>query len=127
MTLADFFADEDAVGADHPVVYRAEDQPERGTGDIGYRLVGGRFPDRHITLLRETMPPGADTGPDLLSHPGQECGVVITGQLQLQVGERRFELGPGDGYYFDSTEPHRFINIGEDELYIVSASQPKAL
>ena len=127
MTLADFFAEEEGAGAGKPVVYRADDQPERGTGNISYRLIGSRFPDRHITLLRETMPPGADTGPDMLSHPGQECGVVIDGKLLLHVGERHFELGPGDGYYFDSTEPHRFVNIGDDELHIVSASQPKAL
>ncbi|MDP5291429.1 cupin domain-containing protein [Oceanimonas sp. CHS3-5] len=127
MTLAEFFAEEENCEATKPVVYRAEDQPERGTGDISYRLIGSRFPDRNITLLRETMPAGADTGPDMLNHPGQECGVVIEGQLLLIVGERRFELGPGDGYYFDSTEPHRFVNIGDDELHIVSASQPQTM
>lgn len=124
MTLADFFAEEESETT-KPVIYPASEQPERGTGDISYRLIGSGFPERSITLLRETMPVNADTGHDLLSHPGQECGVVVAGRLLLLVGERRFELGPGDGYYFDSTEPHRFVNIGDTELHIVSASQPQ--
>jgi len=33
-------------------------------------------------------------------------------------------LGPGEGYYFESTRPHRFRNIGEDDLLIVSANTP---
>ncbi|OIN13140.1 cupin domain-containing protein [Oceanisphaera psychrotolerans] len=122
MSLAEFFAEEQDNS--NPVVYRADQQPDRGSGDISYRLIGSHFPGRTITLLRETMPPGTDTGPELLSHAGQECGVVIQGQLQLTVGDRCFELGPGDGYYFDSTEPHRFVNIGEQDLLIVSANQP---
>lgn len=127
MTLAEFFAEEASPEAIKPVIYRADDQPERGTGNISYRLIGSRFPERSITLLRETMPVGADTGPEWLSHPGQECGVVIAGRLLLMVGERRFELGPGDGYYFDSTELHRFVNIGDTELSLVSASQPQTV
>ena len=33
-------------------------------------------------------------------------------------------LGAGDGYYFDSTLPHRFRNLGEEECEIVSVCTP---
>lgn len=122
MSLAEFFAD--AAESNSPVVYRLADQPELGSADISYRLIGSHFPGRAIGLLRETMAPGADTGPDLLSHAGQECGVVIQGRLRLTVGEQEFELGPGDGYYFDSTQAHRFVSIGEQELVLISANSP---
>ena len=122
MSLAEFFAE--AEDNSNPVVYRAEEQPELGSGDISYRLIGGGFPGRAIGLLRETMPPGADTGPELLSHAGQECGVVLRGRLRLTVGGQEFELGPGDGYYFDSTQPHRYISIGDQPLELVSANTP---
>jgi mannose-6-phosphate isomerase-like protein (cupin superfamily) len=38
-------------------------------------------------------------------------------------GESRI-LGPGDAYYFKSTLPHRFRNLGREECEIVSASSP---
>ena len=56
--------------------------------------------------------------------PGEEWGVVVQGSLELTVGDRVELLGPGEGYYFESSRPHRFRNVGDDELVIVSANTP---
>lgn len=122
MSLAEFFADTEDNG--HPVVYRPDVQPELGSGNISYRLVGSGFVGRTIGMMRETMAVGADTGPEPLSHAGQECGVVIRGRLRLFVDQEQYELGPGDGYYFDSTRPHRFVSIGDEALEMISANTP---
>lgn len=80
---------------------------------------------RHsLQMLHESYPPGADTGPDMLSHDGEESGVVISGIIEITVGDQVRVLNPGDGYLFESRLPHRFRNIGSETCVIVSACTP---
>ncbi|MDO2949591.1 cupin domain-containing protein [Aeromonas simiae] len=122
MSLASFFTEETEMGSE--VVFRAADMPDLGSHPISYRLVGHSRANRAIGMLKEVLPPGADTGDDMLSHDGEECGIVITGCAEVTVGEQVYLLQPGDGYYFDSRTPHRFRNPGQDECVLISANTP---
>ena len=84
----------------------------------------GRASEHALQLLHETYPPGADTGPELLSHAGEEAGIVVRGQVEVTVDGRTAVLGPGDGYIFDSRLPHRFRNAGDDVCEVISACTP---
>ena len=46
---------------------------------------------------------------ELTTHDGQECDIVVEGNLVVQIGEKREILGPGDSIYFDSNTPHGMI------------------
>lgn len=46
---------------------------------------------------------------ELTTHEGQECDIVIEGNLMVQVGEHKELLGPGDSIYYDSDTPHGMI------------------
>ena len=122
MSLASFFTDETEM--DSEVIFRADDMPDLGTHPISYRLVGHSRANRAIGMMQEVLPPGADTGDDMLSHEGEECGIVIRGQVEVTVGEQVHLLAAGDGYYFDSRTPHRFRNVGEQECVLISANTP---
>jgi mannose-6-phosphate isomerase-like protein (cupin superfamily) len=63
----------------------------------------------------------------MLRHESEEGGVVIRGSIELTIGSETKILEPGDAYYFDSRIPHRFRNISEEEVEIVSACSPPAL
>ncbi|MBV1775201.1 cupin domain-containing protein [Burkholderiaceae bacterium DAT-1] len=122
MTLADFFTfDAENAHAPSPF-FTAEDMPDIGGEGIAFMLLGHGLNGRHITMLREVYEPHADTGADMLKHDGQECGIVVRGEIELTVGAQKRVLKPGDGYYFDSTSPHRFKNMGDDEAEIISAN-----
>ncbi|HBK55102.1 MAG TPA: XRE family transcriptional regulator [Xanthomonadales bacterium] len=124
ISLAEFFtADFEAAGEDGPF-YGTDRQPDMGNNEIHYFLVGQDRPERRLCILREVMPPGSDTGAEMLSHEGEEGGVVVRGRVELTVGERSRVLGPGEGYYFESRQPHRFRNVGDEDAIIVSASTP---
>ncbi|WP_432723422.1 cupin domain-containing protein [Jeongeupia wiesaeckerbachi] len=123
MSLAEFFTFELPVVAPS-YIYRGADQPDLGGAGVQMRLIGSGQPDRQIGLLRERYEPGADTGVDMLLHQGQECGVVVRGEVELTVDGQIHLLGPGDGYYFPSALPHRFRNLGEEAAEIVSANSP---
>ncbi len=48
---------------------------------------------------------------ELTTHAGQECDLVISGHLKVQVGEHSVVLGPGDSIYYDSSTPHGMIAV----------------
>jgi transcriptional regulator with XRE-family HTH domain len=124
IALADFFTLE--LESDEPehVVYKVAEQPDLGSDGIQYFMIGSGRTARQMCIMREIMAPGSDTGEEMLSHEGEEGGVVMQGSLELTVGDRVHLLGPGEGYYFESSRPHRFRNVGKDELIIVSANTP---
>lgn len=124
MGLADFFTLEIETDEPEHFVYKVEEQPDLGGDGIRYFMIGSARPDRQMCIMREVMAPGSDTGEEMLCHDGEEGGVVVQGSLELTVGDRVELLGPGEGYYFESTRPHRFRNVGEGDLVIVSANTP---
>ena len=46
------------------------------------------------------------------SHEGQECDIVLSGHLKVQVGEHIEILNPGDIIYYNSTANHGMIATG---------------
>ncbi len=123
ISLADFFTLDLEDTGDSPF-YPKEEQPDVGNNEIHYFLVGQHKPNRQMCILREVMPPGSDTGETMLSHDGEEGGVVVRGQVEITVGDQVRVLGPGEAYYFESRQPHRFRNVGSDEAILVSANTP---
>ncbi len=55
---------------------------------------------------------------ELTTHDGQECDIVIEGNLMVQVGDHKEVLGPGDSIYYKSSTPHGMIAVnGKDCLF----------
>lgn len=124
ISLAEFFTlDLPDDAADDPF-YAPEQMPDLGNNEIHYYLVGQRRKNRQMCILREVMPPGSDTGDTMLSHDGEEGGVVVQGKVEVTVGDVVRVLGPGESYYFESRKPHRFRNVGKGPAILVSASTP---
>lgn len=124
ISLADFFTlDLDAGPPDSPF-YSAAELPDVGSNGVHYFLVGQHRPQRQMCILREVMPPGTDTGESMLSHQGEEGGVVVQGEVEVTVGDQVRVLRAGEGYYFESQIPHRFRNVGQTEAVIFSANTP---
>lgn len=120
--IAEFFAFE--ATPDDQVFFAAEELKEIGKGGLSYRQVGGGAPGRSLQILHETYRPGASTGSVLLSHEGEEGGIVIKGRIEITVGDQRKILGPGDAYLFDSRRPHSFRAVGKEECVVISACTP---
>lgn len=77
-----------------------------------------------LQILHECYPAGTDTGEDMLSHEAEEGGVVISGEIEITVGDKVQCLKEGDAYLFDSRQPHRFRNNSDEDCIIVSACTP---
>lgn len=122
MPLSDFFA----IGAadSEQRVFKAAELTEIGRGGISFRQIGKDLSHRSLQLLHETYLPGADTGRIMLRHEGEEAGFVMSGRVEITIGTTIYNLGPGDAYYFKSTEPHRFRNVTGEPAIVVSACTP---
>lgn len=84
----------------------------------------GNAQEHSLQVLHERYAPGADTGPELLSHDAEEAGIIVNGQIEITVDDEVSTLGPGAGYLFNSRLPHRFRNTGDVECEIISACTP---
>lgn len=75
-----------------------------------------------LELLLSTIEPGADSEP--YSHDGAEAGFVLSGELELWINHRKFELKPGDSFSFKSTEEHRCANPGTEPTRVLWVITP---
>lgn len=131
MTLSEFFAEVESADAPK-YFYNSNEFIELSPSDIGLGQGAGQLSLRQLgnasahslQVLHERYPPGAETGPDMLEHVGEEAGIVVSGEIEVTVGEQVRVLKPGDGYLFDSRLPHRFRNKGDVDCVIISACTP---
>ena len=122
LSISDFFS---AQGSENQsVFFRADELTEHTSAGFSFRLVGAELADRQMQIMRERYEPEGDTGQTMLSHEGEEGGIVLRGRIELTVGDQVETLNPGDAYYFKSTLPHRFRNPGKEECEIVSVCTP---
>jgi transcriptional regulator with XRE-family HTH domain len=75
-------------------------------------------PERDVNFMKVTYAPGAGSGEgaERQLHDGYEYGYVLTGTLEVTVGNEVFVLHEGESLGFDSTIPHRFRNIGDSDF-----------
>ena len=64
-------------------------------------------------FLSIELPPGASTGEKSYTHDGVECGLLLEGQLEIQVGRKTYRMKPGDTITLNSTIPHNLFNRGK--------------
>ena len=65
------------------------------------------------------LPPGASTGEEPYSHEGLECGLLLEGTMEIQVGEKIYRMKPGDTFTLNSSIPHKFSNSGKKKARAV--------
>lgn len=80
--------------------------------------------NKKIEFMHITLEPGISNVDKLITHEGEECGIVITGTLLVKYNEEEYILNEGDSIYLDSTLPHRYINIGATTCISIWAMTP---
>ncbi|MGH3666732.1 MAG: helix-turn-helix domain-containing protein [Acidimicrobiia bacterium] len=74
-----------------------------------------------VDFLHAIYEVGGASTPDesLMRHHGREYGYVVSGKMGIQLGFELLELEPGDSIAFDSTEPHRLFNMGDEPVHAI--------
>jgi mannose-6-phosphate isomerase-like protein (cupin superfamily) len=98
--------------------------PANHTGTTNRRLIGPETVGaRQIELLHGTIEPGA--GAVRHAHPFMEqvCW-VLEGQADVEIGEERARIGPGDCCYFPPGVMHLLTVTGERPLKLLVIYTP---
>ena len=95
----------------------------RSTADTIVELLSTDLPDKEIQPNRVVCQPGASRD-QLPTHPGEEFGFVLKGQLTVTVGEETFVLEAGDSIHYQALQPHLWRNEGDEEFIAIWAVSP---
>lgn len=58
-------------------------------------------------------------------HDGEEFIYLVEGELEFHYGQEVMWLKPGDSIYYDSSEPHGYVSIGERKAKAVAVLHSK--
>ena len=124
VSIGYFFDEEPEIKSPEPIV-RKDKRKIIKTSDSKavYELL---CPDltKKIEFLNITLQPMDSNAKDLISHEGEEAGIIIKGKMLIKYGDKEYILNEGDSIYLDSTIPHRYINIGKDVCVSIWAMTP---
>jgi transcriptional regulator with XRE-family HTH domain/mannose-6-phosphate isomerase-like protein (cupin superfamily) len=113
---ADLFAGQQSSPS--PVVHRqARANIELMGGVTWGRLTPG--PEEKIEFLEVGYALGATSGRAMSHHEGREFGLILEGELTVELGFERYVLHSGDSIAFNSTTPHRMTNTGQTPVRAV--------
>jgi transcriptional regulator with XRE-family HTH domain len=78
-----------------------------------------------LEVLHGRLGPQSASAGEPWSHPSEECLIVLSGALIVEVSGSDYELTEGDSCYFDSNLPHRYRNpYTESAEFIVTVTPP---
>ncbi|MEW6623481.1 MAG: XRE family transcriptional regulator [Bacillota bacterium] len=80
--------------------------------------------EKSMEIMIARLKPGAVSCEEPLSHPGEECIVILEGTMEISVGSDTYVLEEGDSIYYHSAIPHILKSVGDKELVFLSAITP---
>ena len=117
VSLNHFFTSE--LGSAQVEVVRAGErwkvEPQTDTAaslNYSYEALSYRLTDKTMSPFHVEIPPDDGRQVQALSHEGEEFHFILSGQVEVEVGEETHHLGTGDAIYFDSRLPHTVKALG---------------
>jgi transcriptional regulator with XRE-family HTH domain len=110
------FVDEDG-GSRTATVIRAGERGRLYTSKQGLVLqnVSGRYGPFLLAGAEARVEPHATSGPEPMTHPGEELVVLRSGRMRFTVDGEVHDLGPGDSIHFRTISPHSWSNPSDRE------------
>jgi transcriptional regulator with XRE-family HTH domain len=131
-TLAQFYGTrlfelfQDGGGSQGVLVRKADRTVVRlPRSNATYELISGTRQDLQVVEMTVTADHGSTD--HTLSHPGEECVLVLAGAVRATVASETFDLDEGDSLQYDSTLPHSYEVRAGREARVIIAMTPPAL
>ncbi len=118
LNILDLFSPIDAPG---PLVRPADRKKLEGGPGVQMELLASGNVSMEPHLFR--VAPEAGSG-EPYSHEGEEFLYILTGKLNIFLGDEEYQLRAGDSFYFASTTPHHWTNPGKVETTLLWINTP---
>ncbi len=89
-------------------------------------LLVSKISNKTMEPLYKVIPVGCGSLKDH-KHIGEEFGYVLKGKLELKISGQTKVLEPGDSFYFSSTLPHSYKNVGDVDVETIWVVSPPVL
>lgn len=99
----------------HSVVRAGKGLTVERRKDYDYKNLAYRFKGRRMEPFEIRVPPKSESEINFTSHSGQEFIYMLSGRLEIRLGDKVETLGPGDSIYFDSQIPHGMRGLDNAE------------
>ena len=106
-----YFVDE--VEATRPVtVVRRDERTRLYTSKQGLELqnISGRYGPFWVAGAEAVAEPHASSGPQPMSHPGEELVLMLEGRMTFTIDGEPHQLEAGDSIHFRTVRPHSWAN-----------------
>ncbi|RPJ12001.1 MAG: helix-turn-helix domain-containing protein [Deltaproteobacteria bacterium] len=111
--LSALLGEEEAKPDESPYVMKEKERKALTTeGGVKFILLSGSY-DLGCEFIYNEWPPGSSTGKEKYVHEGVESGILLEGELEVELEERAYRMIPGDSITFRSDMPHRLNNHGK--------------
>ena len=117
ISVADLLTEQ--APASRPVL-RANQRPVFSSDSGLQKLLLSRPPIQQLEVYEGTFEVGGSTGAEAYAHDNaQELFYVLSGHVEISIGDEIHILGPRDSVEYLSTTPHRAVNIGATEAQAI--------
>lgn len=118
--IGSFFA---GVAVEGNVVRRGERKRLLlGDGSLTYEMLVPDLSGR-LSMLSIHLPPNFSNEHAPFQHVGEEAVLVMTGTVDICVGDKHIQLLEGDSIRIDATLPHWYAT-GSEPVHVISAMTP---
>ncbi len=87
-------------------------------GGVTFQLLS-RGINLDCEFILNEWPPGTSTGNELYAHEGGECGLLLEGELEVEINNEVHHMNSGDTITLASFQPHRISNPGKKKAVAV--------
>jgi transcriptional regulator with XRE-family HTH domain len=87
-------------------------------GGVKFQLLS-RGVDLSCEFIRNEWPPGTSTGRERYTHDGEESGLLLEGELEVEINDTIHRMQPGDTITLVSSVPHRVSNPGKKKAVAI--------
>ncbi|NSW91465.1 MAG: cupin domain-containing protein [Firmicutes bacterium] len=119
--LKDFFND----NLDEKVIFKKEDVFTKQDNELKYMikwLIPNAQKNTMEPILMHIEAGGSSDEDD--PHGGEEFGYVISGSINLYLGNRKYRVKKEESFYFKPNLVHRIENAGKSEAVVLWISSP---
>ena len=96
------------------VVRKGQGMSVERTKAYKYRSLVSGFVDHKADVFIVTVEPKPNAHTIYKNtHPGQEFNLVLEGRMEIYLGGKTIVLDEGDSIYFDSSQPHGMLAVGD--------------
>jgi transcriptional regulator with XRE-family HTH domain len=120
--ITDFFVESED---DDPVVLPTNQRIrltlERWNAEIQSLVINPR--NKRMQPFYTTIQPGGGSH-GFYSHVGEEFGIVLKGQLEINLDGVVYLVKENESFYYSSSRPHDWTNVGKSETVVVWVISP---